>query len=177
MLIIANPAMQAQPVQTLQQLGLECHAVSDPYSAMTELLAAKANFRGVVLSLQSLYREEIAMVRTLKRRLPHLEVWLAHTDNRQAALAEAMRFGADGLLGDEGLHRIAAPTILEPDAAVPFGGAPIQLPQPATEPETGSQEDLQHDDTGVGEPVLTADELRALLQEQPSMPPSSGSEN
>src|SRR6478752_2727571 len=65
MLIIANPAMQAQPVQTLQQLGLECHAVSDPYSAMAELLAAKANFRGVVLSLQSLYREEIALVRTL----------------------------------------------------------------------------------------------------------------
>ena len=79
---------------------------------MTELLAAKANFRGVVLSLQSLYREEIAIVRTLKRRLPHLEVWLAHTDNRQAALAEAMRFGADGLLGDEGLHRIAAPRTL-----------------------------------------------------------------
>ena len=87
-------------------------SVSDPYSAMAELLAAKAEFPGVVLSLQSLYREEIAMVRTLKRRLPHLEVWLAHTDNRQAALAEAMRFGADGLLGDEGLHRIAAPTSL-----------------------------------------------------------------
>jgi hypothetical protein len=60
---------------------------------------------------------------------------------------------------------------------VPFAGAPIQLPQPAPEPDAGSHEDLQHDDTGVGEPVLTADELRALLQEQPSMPPSGGSEN
>ena len=66
-------------MQTLQQLGLECHAVSDPYSAMTELLAAKANFRGVVLSLQSLYREEIAIVRTLKRRLPHA-ITLAHPE-------------------------------------------------------------------------------------------------
>src|SRR5947207_7457782 len=125
MLIIANSAMQTQPMQTLQQLGLECHAVSDPYSAMTELLAAKANFRGVVLSLQSLYREEIAIVRTLKRRLPHLEVWLAHTDNRQAALAEAMRFGADGLLGDEGLHRIAAPqqAPVEADTPIAFAGS------------------------------------------------------
>src|SRR5204863_6710126 len=138
MLIIANSAMQTQPMQTLQQLGLECHAVSDPYSAMTELLAAKANFRGVVLSLQSLYREEIAVVRTLKRRLPHLEVWLAHTDNRQAALAEAMRFGADGLLGDEGLHRIAAPAVVESEAPVPFGGAPIQLPQSWPQPEPPS---------------------------------------
>jgi hypothetical protein len=177
MLIIANPAIQGQPMQTLQQLGLECHAVCDPYSAMTELLAAKANFRGVVVSLQSLYREEIAMVRTLKRRLPHLEVWLAHTDNRQAALAEAMRFGADGLLGDEGLHRIAAPTMVESETPVPFAGAPIQLPQPAPESEAASHEELQSDDPSVGEPVLTADELRALLQEQPSMPPSSGSEN
>src|SRR5436190_24241770 len=149
MLIIANQAMQTQPMQTLQQLGLECHAVSDPYSAMAELLAAKANFRGVVLSLQSLYREEIALVRTLKRRLPHLEVWLAHTDNRQAALAEAMRFGADGLLGDEGHHRIAGHAVVEPESAVPFAGAPIQLPQPAPAPETTSHEDLQTDDTGV----------------------------
>ena len=27
----------------------------------------------------------------------------------------------------------------------------------------------------IGEPVLTADELRALLQEQPSLPPSDSS--
>src|SRR4051812_40319529 len=110
MLIIANPAMQAQPVQTLAQLGFEAHTVADPYSAMSELLAPHAQFRGCVLSLQSLYREEIAMVRTLKRELPQLEIWLAHTDQRQAALAEAMRYGADGLLGDEGLHRIAEPS-------------------------------------------------------------------
>jgi hypothetical protein len=28
----------------------------------------------------------------------------------------------------------------------------------------------------VGEPVLTAEELRALLQDQPAMPPSGGEE-
>src|SRR4051812_36588223 len=110
MLIIANPAMQNQPAQTLQQLGFEAQIVADPYSAMTELLAPHAKFRGCVLSLQSLYREEIAMVRTLKRELPQLEIWLAHTDQRQAALADAMRFGADGLLSDDGLHRIAEPS-------------------------------------------------------------------
>jgi hypothetical protein len=63
MLIIANPAMQNQPAETLQQLGFETHTVADPYGAMAELLAPEARFRGCVLSLQSVYREEIAMVR------------------------------------------------------------------------------------------------------------------
>ena len=33
------------------------------------------------------------------------------------------------------------------------------------------------DSANLNEPVLTADELRALLQEQPSMPPAGGDES
>jgi hypothetical protein len=57
---------------------------------------------------------------------------------------------------------------------------PVHLPQ-SQSPLTFNQNDLKaetpEEDTPVSEPVLTADELRALLQEQPSMPPSGGNEN
>jgi hypothetical protein len=50
-------------------------------------------------------------------------------------------------------------------------------PVAASEPEQSSSSgpyglDSASDDMPIGEPVLTADELRALLQDQPSMPPS-----
>lgn len=191
MLVIASPAMQGQPVQTLRELGFDSQVVGDPYAAIAELLASNIHYRGVVLSLQSVYREEIAMVRTLKRRLPHLEIWLAHTDSRQAALAEAMRLGADGLLAEGGLHRTGTPG----PAAEPgnpngeFARAPLHLAQPAEaesqpadhahDQHNGDQQDHDHVDEAMclSEPVLTADELRALLQEQPSMPPAGSSEN
>jgi hypothetical protein len=188
MLVIATPAMQTQPGETLLKLGFEPHGVPDPYAAIAELMSAKSAYRGCVLSLQSIYREELAIVGTLKRRLPGIEIWLAHTDGRHAAMAEAMRLGADGLLGEEGLHRIAstqpAPentiSTMAPFAPIlpPAPVDPVHLPQ---SPLSFTQNDLKsetpEEEMPVSEPVLTADELRALLQEQPSMPPSGGNEN
>src|SRR5207249_4385855 len=104
------------------------------------------------------------LIATLKRRLPHVDIWLAHIDARQAALAEAMRLGADGLLGEDGmLHRMAVAAVS--DTSKP----PVesQLP-PATAVDVSTP-------PTEGEPVLTADELKALLQEQPSMPPDEAS--
>ena len=88
-LIVANPALQSQPMQVLHQLGFECHVSPDPYAAMAELCAGGAGYRAVVMSLQSFYREEIGMIGAVKRRFPHLDLWLTHTDGRQAAMAEA----------------------------------------------------------------------------------------
>jgi hypothetical protein len=93
-------------------------------------------------------------------------------------MAEAMRLGADGLLADDGLHRIASGPVS--DATVARGPSEsITIPAPIA--PAAHSEDVTHegstDETSVSEPVLTADELRALLQEQPSMPPASGSEN
>ena len=184
MLIIANPAMQNQPLETLRNLGFEAIGVADPYTAMAEILSARLEYRGCVISLQSIYREETAIIGTLKRRLPELEIWLAHTDGRAAALAEAMRLGADGLLGEDGLHRIAGTPLAQDMAPVaspsPIAAAnpePIHVPEsPLTENEE-VRPDPFDEDGAVTEPVLTADELRALLQEQPSMPPSGGNDN
>jgi hypothetical protein len=174
-LIIANPTLQTQPTQLMQQLGFECVAASDPYAAMAELCINGGSYRGVVVSLQSFYREEIALIGTIRRRFMNVEVWLTHTDGRAAAMAEAMRLGADGLVAEDGLHRIATAQSSEPLSVSKLSNDSIVLPQ--TTPPTNDASESETDEPSVSEPVLTADELRALLQEQPSMPPSSGSEN
>ena len=68
--------------------------------------------------------------------------------------------GADGLLGEDGMHRIA----------ISMTGDSIPMPRPAPipQPEVEDDEESMQSVFGGSEPVLTADELRALLQEQPS---------
>jgi DNA-binding NarL/FixJ family response regulator len=123
---------------------------------MLELCRRPLVYRALILSLTSLYKEELAIVQTVKQRFPHVEVWLTQTDGRQASLAESMRLGADGLLSEDGLHRIAITAAA--DAPAP---APVMR-------SNHREEETMEPDIGIGEPVLTADELRALLQEQPS---------
>src|SRR5271170_5535789 len=103
-IVVANASLQHQPDAVMQQLGFQCEPVNDPYAAMAEVCANPGSFHAIVLSLQSLYREELSVIATIKRRFAYLEIWLTHTDGRQAALAEAMRLGADGLLAGDGLH-------------------------------------------------------------------------
>ena len=81
---------------------------AEPYQAIVELLERPLAYDALVLSLPTLYREELNIIRTIRERLGHLDVFVADTDGRHAALAEAMRLGATGLLGDEGLHRLAS---------------------------------------------------------------------
>lgn len=133
---------------------------------MAELCRRPLAYRAIILSLASLYREELALIAAVKRRWPHIDVWLTQTDGRHAALADAMRLGADGLLGEDGLHRtaVAGPGMELSYPAARAGEEPA-LPPPSEERE-------MHDTIEVGnEPILTADELRALLSEQPVMPP------
>jgi hypothetical protein len=169
-LLVAGPGNRAQPLDVLRGLGYGATEADDPYAAMTELCRRPLVYRAVILSLASLYREELAIIPAIKARFPHVEVWLTHTDGRQAVLAEAMRLGADGLLADDGLHRIASPAG-EPAAALapePFEPTTTEFAAHATGGDDRSHDDGSHDpSTG---PVLTADELRALLHEQPSVP-------
>src|SRR5581483_8395177 len=106
-LLVSNPGSRDALRETMQRLGYTAAESDDPYAAMAELCRRPLAYRGVILSLAGLYKEELPIIRAIKRRYPHVDVWLAHTDGRQAALAEAMRLGADGLLDDDGLHRVA----------------------------------------------------------------------
>lgn len=161
-LLVGNAASRAEPLAALQQLGFAATESDDPYAAMAELCRRPLTYRALILSLASLYREELNLIATVKRRFPHIEIWLAQTDGRQGALADGMRFGADGLLAEDGLHRIAVPASMSQE------NPPI-LPAEA-EALAADSEAAGAIDSPVVEPVLTADELRALLQDQPAGP-------
>ena len=181
-LIIGSEACRSGPLLLAQQLGYQCAESDNPYAAMAELCRRPLVYRSVILSLASIFKEELALISSIKRRFPHVEIWLAHTDGRAAALAEASRLGADGLLADNGLHRFAltnpapAVTRVPPTAAVDPGPPPQRAaPQPglhASQAKAAPPQRVEIDDEpAAGEPVLTADELRALLQDQPSRSP------
>ena len=105
-----------------------------------------------------MYREELAIISSVKRRYPHIDIWLSQTDGRATALAEALRVGADGLLSDDGPHRFA---MSEPVPA----GEKTSAPQPKQAAETPRSMVKIFAESPIADPVLTADELRALLQE------------
>jgi hypothetical protein len=187
-LIVGNASSRAEPLGTLQRMGFGCAEVDDPYAAMAELCRRPLVYRTLVLSLSSLHREELGVIPGVKRRFPHVDIWLTQTDGRQGALADAMRLGADGLLSGEGLHRVAiagagAPQVTSSDPVLlPLSEATPQAeaPQPAAN-QSGSPAlrpaAPPEDASTAGEPVLSADELRALLQEQPAPPAVGNSES
>ncbi len=180
----ADPAPEA----ALTALGFTCAHAADPYAAMAELCRRPLAYRAVILSLPTLYPEELALIGAVKRRFAHIELYLTGADGRLAALAEAMRQGADGLLDADGLHptavgsdatasRTTAPRVADnpardPDASPPDNNNPADPAEdhPAPDADAHPKNLPRHasDDYGLGEPILTADELRALLQEQPS---------
>jgi hypothetical protein len=85
-------------------------------------------------------------------------MWLTNTDGRQALLTEAIRLGADGLVSDDGLHRLAV-------ASVPVAE---EIPHVTPAEVRELHQPLPMEDESIGEAVLTADELRALLYDQPA---------
>src|SRR5258706_12319429 len=97
-LLVSNPAARADVRETLARLGYGCAESDDPYGAMAELCRRPLVYRAMILSLGGLYREELSVIAAVKRRYPHVEVWLAPTGGGQAALAEAMSPWAGGLL-------------------------------------------------------------------------------
>jgi hypothetical protein len=161
-------------------MGFGCAEMEDPYAAMAELCRRPLVYRALILSLSSLHREELGIIPGVKRRFPHVDIWLTHTDGRQAALADAMRLGADGLLSGEGLHRIAlgsaesSPFDAHDPIPLSAGESPAPQPLQSSVPVGQQASAARPDDASTaGEPVLSADELRALLQEQPT-PPAVG---
>ena len=192
-LIVGTPAFRADACKALRALGQECAEADDAYAAMLELCRHRLAYQSVIVCLASFYREELNFISTTKRRMPHVEIWLTQTDGRAATLVEAMRLGADGLLAEDGtLHRM--PGGQAPSPMVASAGGTELLPdkeigEPVTPSITGASSGTKMEssfgsaempggsnDDEINEPVLSADELRALLQDQPSMPPSGSTD-
>ncbi len=182
-LVVGNQVCRAQPLAALERLGFECSESDNPYDAMVQLCREPSRYNSIILSLNALYREELQIISSVRRRLPSIEIWLAHTDGRQAALADCIRMGADGLLAEDGLHRMGSglPVMpIEPPAppATVAATAPAMPPVPPSAPQSeahSARSPLPQRSAGMtpgrvnpGEPILTAEELRALLEEQPA---------
>jgi hypothetical protein len=158
-------------VQTLRGLGYQAVESDDPYSAAAELSRRSMTYRAMILCLNSLYREELSFISSIKHRYPHIDVWLSQTDGRASALAEASRLGADGLLCDDGFQRFAvAPEKLAQASTCAPAPAPAESAPAATAPGKPPHPEPPKlvkifAEAPIGDPVLTADELRALLHE------------
>jgi len=173
-LIIGSPTCRPTPLNTLQRMGFTCAEIDDPYSAMAEICRRPLVYRAIILSLTSLYREELPIIQSIKRRWPHIDIWLTQTDGRHAALADAMRLGADGLLSEDGLHRTAIAGSASDSLYSRSEAAPAPWPVSAVPPVDHDPE-TQELESAANEPILTADELRALLAEQPmTLPEDEG---
>ena len=197
-LLVASDSCRPAPLKQLRQRGFQCSEVADPYAAMAELARRPMAYWTLVLSLNSIYREELLMISAVKRRWPNIEIWLTQTDGRAAALDQAMQLGADGLLNEDGLHRTAAsappkdaqPAMsLRPVEDLDHSAAPVPVPfvaeahSPVVPPPGESADGKKRRpnpnapkdareliDQTAGEPVLTIEELRALLDESPPSP-------
>jgi hypothetical protein len=198
LLLIGPGSVAEELAPAASQAGFEVHALDDPYLAMAEVCRRPLVFSAVAVCLSAVYREELQLIRTLRHRLPHVEVLLCHTDGRQAAMADALRLGATGLLGEEGILRLVehpeAPA--SPPAAVAAPAQPAMpgqtLPTDASPPAVGlaalggvgavgvnpmsaspsgrgdpSVGAGATSDNGVSDPVLSAEELDALLGDAP----------
>ena len=153
-IVVGSAGCRGAAVQTLRSLGYQTIEADDPFSAAAELSRRSMTYRAMILCLNSLYREELAFIASVKHRYPHIDIWLSQTDGRAAALAEALRLGADGLLSDDGPHRFAMSEPAGPPTTQ--SKAVAEAPRPMVKIFAESP---------IADPVLTAEELRALLQE------------
>jgi hypothetical protein len=135
-----------------------CTEVDEPYEAMVILCKRPLFYSAIVLSLNSLYREELPIITGIRRRFSHVDIWLSDTDGRQAALAEGMRLGADGLFADDDLHRVSG------DAHPPRASASAGALTAGTGESPAHKEQTSTSEKSA-DPLLTAEELRALLEE------------
>jgi len=127
-LIVGRPPFRGAPAAALHRRGYSCTEVDEPYEAMVNLCKRPLFYSAIILSLNSLYREELPIIASIRRRFTHVDIWLSDTDGRQAALAEAMRLGANGLFADDGLHRVSGDSATPPRIPTPPNPAPPKNP-------------------------------------------------
>jgi hypothetical protein len=171
--------------------GIAATSVSDPYAAMLLIAANPRGWQMIVLNLQQMFDAELAVLSAVRAVAPDCRVAVTRADGRPALLARALRLGLDGIFTGTAIEWFTPPppttpqasarstpvtaVALEPTAATPPGQMARQS-APETKPVITANEDLNDDPTDqtalrsvaeidLDEPLLTAEELKALLSD------------
>lgn len=170
--VVGSGEALARVLGLLHREGAACEAVNDPYRVVG-LVAGSSGVSAVVLVLPCLYPEEMAVVGAL-RRLTGVPVIVAAADGLMSQLSAAIREGATAILTERGIDWLGVPASTGPlpPAATPGSTEVTPPPTPirstpqvdVTTPEDRFDE-LSEESGPPPEPVLSAEELRALLQE------------
>ena len=147
--LMVGKHVSACDASALRELGLEVELMGDPYAAMAELASRPLAYRALVLSLAAIFPEELAIVNVVKKRYPHVKIMAGDTAGRPALLAEVKKLGVEQIVVQSEMPATASLSKDKIETPAEINENDEQLRQPA------------------GEPVLTAEELRALLEDQP----------
>ncbi len=139
--LLIGKRVPSQDAQLLAAEGLQVELASDPYAAIAELAGRPLVYRALVLPLPQLFPEELALVRVVKKRFPHVQTIASEVPEKMIRSDELRRLGFDAVLSEK-LRLLASPVKAEG-----FTPRPVQI------------------SAGDSEPVLTAEELRALLSD------------
>src|SRR5207302_10229656 len=101
--------------EELESQGCNFAEFDQPYAAMAEFCRKPQEFAAIILNLNGIYREELAMIGAIRARFPRVEVWLSQAETRAVALIESLALGAAGVFVDGTFKRVDAKTELASD--------------------------------------------------------------
>ncbi len=130
--------------------------VADPFLLIERLVELRDRVDYVVLSLDQIRADELVVIQTIKAFFPRVTIWLTGVAGRSAELAQAVLLGADGLVSEAGVYRF---TDAGKAANIP-GDTPTHWAELEGQTKPGAATTA----ADPSDPVLTADELRALLE-------------
>lgn len=170
----------ARALGFLHRAGSACVVMDDPYHAVAEFSFRPSTYDAAVLVLSSFYSEELAVITTIRRLSPRTRIYVAGAEQQLSMLATAVRLGATGVLTGDGLEELVARNGAE-EGKPERGHSQVkeegrEVAEEASFNGDATTDEGQLDDeesegqNGVVEPILTAEELHALLHEDPMMP-------
>ena len=165
----------ARVLGTLHRLGAACVAVDDPYRAVLEVAGSQGSARGgtcdaVVFALPCLFPGEVAAIRAISKLRPAPIILVAAAEQQLSLLTAAIREGAVGVITERGIEWLAS---IAPEHATPEPLPEQLLIDDSAETDSAQFDadadsddaDAEFDLTEPTEPLLTAEELKALLHD------------
>lgn len=176
--VVGQGDVLARVLGQLHRLGAACVVLDDPYHAAAEIGHRPGSYAALVLCLPCCYTDELPVITAVCRCSPTTRVLVAAADQHVSMLTAALRLGAVGVLTGQGVEWIGVLPTPTPAALVAENAETAALAEPAeaeTTVETPAEvtdeatDDMDDADSEIApiEPVLTAEELHALLHDEP----------